>query len=267
MNLVLKWGTRGDEMDNDNIKVKSLYKSLQILECFTVDTPELGITEIADMLGIYKSNVHNILTTLEYAGYIYKNPLTQKYGLANKILEFSYVVTSQLSYQNVVYQVMKRVSETLNTIAYFGVPHGHYVLYMFSTYPKVYDNNYPVRSIMGEKAPMYCTSIGKAMLSMMSREEILERINMDKIKYTDNTLIDEKEILEDVLLSAKRGYAIDNIEHEPDVRCIGVPVIDRSHKLIGSLSVSGPAHNFSDEKIENFSKFLIDAAFEIRRRL
>lgn len=254
-------------MDNDNIKVKSLYKSLQLLECFTADTPELGITEISNKLGIYKSNVHNILTTLEYAGYIYKNPLTQKYGLANKILEYSYVVTSQLRYQNVVYHVMKRVSETLNTTSYFGVPHGRYVLYMFSTYPRDYDNNYPVRSIMGEKAPMYCTSIGKAMLSTMSKEEILDRIKLDRYKYTDNTLIDEKDILEDVFLSSKRGYAIDNIEHEPDVRCVGVPIIDRSHKLLGALSASGPAHNFSDEKIESYSKYLIDAAFEIRSRL
>ncbi len=254
-------------MDNENIKVKSLYKSLQILECFTVDTPELGITEISNKLGIYKSNVHSILTTLEYAGYIYKNPLTQKYGLANKILEFSYIVTSQLTYQNVIYHVMKRVSETLNTTSYFGVPHGQYVLYMFSAYPKVYDNNYPVRSIMGEKAPMYCTSIGKAMLSTMSKEEILDRINMERVRFTNNTLIEEKDILEDVLLSTKRGYTVDNIEHEPDVRCVGVPILDRSHKLIGALSVSGPAHNFNDEKIEDYGKFLIDAAFEIRSRL
>ena len=252
---------------DDNIKAKSLYKSLKVLECFTAQTPELGITEISEMLGIYKSNVHNIITTLEYAGYIYKNPLTQKYGLANKILEYSYVVTSQFKYQNVVNQVMKRVSETLNSISYFGVPHGKYVLYMFSTYPKVYDNNYPVRSIMGEKAPLYCTSIGKAILSTMPKEEILDRIDMDRIKYTENTRIEENEILDDVFLSAKRGYAIDNIEHEPDVRCIGVPVFDRSHKLIGSLSVSGPAHNFNDEKIDNYSKFLIDAAFEIKSKL
>lgn len=254
-------------MDNEDIKVKSLYKSLQILECFSVKNPELGITELSNMLGIYKSNVHNILTTLEVAGYVYKNPLTSKYSLSNKMLEYSYIITSQLNYQNIIYQVMKRISESINEISYFGIPHGKYVLYMFNTYPKIYDNNYPVRSIMGEKAPMYCTSLGKAMLSTMSKEEILSRIDMDRISYTDNTLVDKEDIIEDVLLSAKRGYSIDNIEHEQDVRCVGVPIFDRNHKLLGGLSVSGVSRNFSDEKVETYSNLLMQAAFEIKSRL
>lgn len=254
-------------MENDNIKVRSLQKSLMVLECFNARTPELGVTEIANMLGIYKSNVHNILTTFESLGYILKNPQTFKYSLSNKMLEYSYVITSQLNYQNIVYQVMKRLTESVNEISYFGVPHGNYVLYMFNTYPKLYDNYYPIRSIMGEKADMYCTSLGKAMLTTMPEEEIISRISIDRVKYTDNTLIEKQEILTDVKQSAERGYAIDNCEHEEGLRCVGVPVIDRNHELLGGLSISGSARNFTDKKIEGFAKELMDAAFEIKSRL
>ena len=254
-------------MADENIKIKSLYKSLEVLECFSVQTPELGVTEISNLLGIYKSNVHNILSTLEYAGYINKNPLTSKYFLSNKMLEYSYIVTSQLNYQNVVYQVMKRISDNINEIAYFGIPHGKYVLYMFNTYPKAYDENYPIRSIMGEKAPLYCTSIGKAMLSTMTDEEVLDRIDMERIKYTPDTLVDQSDILKDIETISKRGYAIDNIEHELGIKCVGVPVWDRNHHLLGGLSVSGIVRNFTDEKIEYYSKILMDAAFEIRSKL
>ena len=66
-------------MSQEDIKVKSLYKSLKVLECFTAQTPELGITEIGGMLGLYKSNVHNLMSTLEVAGYVEKNPLNSKY--------------------------------------------------------------------------------------------------------------------------------------------------------------------------------------------
>jgi IclR family transcriptional regulator, KDG regulon repressor len=254
-------------MDMDDIKVKSLYKSLSILECFTARNPELGITEISNMLGLYKSNVHNMITTLEAAGYIYKNPMTSKYGLTNKMLEFSYVVTSQLNYQDVVYHVMKRITEELNEMTYFGVDHGQYVLYMFNAYPKLYDHNYPVRSIMGEKAPMYCTSIGKAMLSTMEESEIRKRIDMPRERFTPNTLMDEDAIVKDILLGKERGYALDDIEHEMNVRCVGVPIFDRAHKLIGALSVSGAAQNFNEAKIETCARYLNDAAFEIKSRL
>lgn len=254
-------------MSDNEIKVKSLYKSMELLECFSVQNPELGVTEISNMLGIYKSNVHNILTTLEYAGYINKNPLTSKYSLSNKMLEYSYIITSQLNYQDVVYQVIKRISEEVNEIAYYGVPHGNYVLYMYNAYPKVYDNNYPIRSIMGEKAPLYCTSIGKAILSTMSDEEIIKRIDMDRIRFTPNTLIEEKDIIQNVRVSSKIGYAVDDSEHEMGVKCLGVPVSDRNHNLLGGLSLSGVSRTFTDEKIETFSKVLMDAAFEIRSRL
>jgi len=254
-------------MDEKDIKVQSLHKSLKVLECFSANSPELGVTEISNMLGIYKSNVHNILTTFEALGYILKNPQTLKYSLSNKMLEYSYVITSQLNYQNVVYQVMKRLTESVNEMSYFGVPHGKYVLYMFNAYPKLYDNNYPIRSIMGEKAELYCTSIGKAMLLTMQKEEILTRLPQERTQYTENTLIETKDILKDIEESAKRGYAIDNSEHEEGLRCVGVPVIDRNHKLLGGLSISGSARKFTDKKIEGFAKELMDAAFEIRSRL
>ena len=254
-------------MEEKDIKVQSLYKSLKVLECFNATTPELGVTEISNMLGIYKSNVHNILTTYESLGYILKNPQTLKYSLSNKMLEYSYVITSQLNYQNVVYQVMKRLTESVNEMSYFGLAHGNYVLYMFNAYPKLYDNNYPIRSIMGEKAEMYCTSIGKAMLLTMPEEEIISRLPKERVKYTENTLIDLKEILKDIEESAQRGYSIDNSEHEEGIRCVGVPVVDRNHKLWGGLSISGSARKFTDKKVESFAKELMDAAFEIRSRL
>ncbi|MDH8677347.1 IclR family transcriptional regulator [Fusibacter bizertensis] len=254
-------------MNQDDIKVKSLYKTLKVLECFTSKTPELGITEIGNALGLYKSNVHNLISTLEFAGYVEKNPLNSKYHLTNKMLEFSYVVTSQLNYQDVVYQVLKRLTDELGEMMYFGVPHGTHVLYMFNAYPQTYDHNYPIRSIMGEKAPMYCTSLGKAMMSTMSEVEIRACLDIEKEKFTPFTLIDDDEIMKEIMISKERGYALDNVEHEPDVRCVGVPIFGRSQNLIGALSISGASHNFDDEKVHRYASILIDAAYEIKRRL
>ncbi len=254
-------------MNEEDIKVKSLYKTLKVLECFTSKTPELGVTEIGNVLGLYKSNVHNLISTLEVAGYVEKNPLNAKYRLSNKMLEFSYVVTSQLAFQDVVYQVMKRLTDELGEMMYFGVPHGAYVLYMFNAYPKTYDHNYPIRSIMGEKAPMYCTSIGKAMLSTMDEDEIRTRIDIPKEKFTPYTLTEDEDIIKDVMLSKERGYSMDNIEHEPNVRCVGIPIFGRDQNLIGALSISGAAQNLDDEKVQKYVKALMDAAYEIKRRL
>ncbi len=254
-------------MSGEDVKVKSLYKSLKVLECFTAQNPELGVTEIGNALGLYKSNVHNLISTLEHAGYVEKNPTNSKYRLSRKMLEFSYVVTSQITFQDVVYQVMKRLTDDIGEMMYFGVPHGQYVLYMFNAYPMTYDHNYPIRSIMGEKAPLYCTSLGKAMLSTMELDEVKRRIDMPKEKFTPNTLTEDSMIIEEILKCKAQGYAIDNIEHEPNVRCVGVPIFGRNQELIGGLSISGASQNIDDEKIKKYAHLLNDAAYEIKRRL
>ncbi|MFV0379267.1 MAG: IclR family transcriptional regulator [Anaerorhabdus sp.] len=252
-------------MNNSEPKVKSLYKALQILDCFSVKTPELGISEIAKKLQMSKSNVHSIVQTMVYAGYLKKNLSSEKYGLTNKMLEFSYIITNQLSYQSSVQISMKKLASKVRGVIYFGVLHGSYVLYMFTTLSDIHDNNIIVRSIMGEKAPLYCTSLGKALLMNLDEEEILERVQkLERISYTPNTLLTDKQLLDDLALSKSRGYTEDDVEHEANVRCVGVPIYTHAGKLIGAMSVSGLPVNISEKEMTEVVKALQDAATEIR---
>ncbi|WP_296324625.1 IclR family transcriptional regulator [Treponema sp. UBA3813] len=248
-------------------KVKSLHKALKVLECFTPKARELGVSEIARLLDLNKSNVYNILATLEECGYVKKNKTSEKYSLDFKMVQFSYTVMSSYPYTNLIVPVIKDLASDLNAIVYFGIPHGDKVLYLFSAYPKSYGKNIPYRSILGETAPYYCTSLGKALLISMEENEIMHLISGEKIKYTENTLVETEDILADIKQSKERGYAIDNIEHEIGVRCVGVPVTDRNGSLIGAISASGPTSIVTEEKIESFSQKIMTAAFEIQSRL
>lgn len=249
-----------------DVKVKSLYKCLKILECFTPNSPELGISEIARKLDLNKSNVFNMISTLSAAGYVEKNPTTDLYRLSLKMLEFSYVITSRLEYQAIVMQIMQRLANELNHMVYFGVMYGTQVLYLYNTYPKSISNEYLVRSIMGEKAPLYCTSLGKAMLSTLKQEEVPEHLEKSLRQFTKNTITSVEELVRDLKLTATRGYALDNSEHEQGIRCVGVPVRARDGRLIGSLCVSGPVQHIPDEDIDRLARSLISASFEIRSR-
>ena len=70
-------------MENE-IKVKSLHKALEILNCF-VGKDSLGVTEISERFGLCKSNVHNILYTFRQMGYLEQNEATGKYRLGMQI--------------------------------------------------------------------------------------------------------------------------------------------------------------------------------------
>lgn len=254
-------------IDDKEVKVKSLSKALRILECFTAKRPELGITQISEMLGVSKSNVHNIVSTFVANGYLEKNEITDKYHLGLKVLEFSFVVNENLGYQKVVYKILEKISNETNQVVYFAVPKGSEILYLSNTYPHSSDFDFPVRSIMGEKAPMYCTSMGKAILAFMSEEEAEKIIKEPKPRFTEKTLVTDDDLRRDLDKIRKRGYGIDDEEHEYGIKCVGVPVYNCKGQIVGGVSVSGAKVSFTDENLDKYSKILREAAYQMRERL
>lgn len=250
---------------NENVKVKSLKKALDILNCFSTQKPELGITEISEQLNLYKSNVHNIIQTFEQCGYVEKNPENNKYHLGMKILELSYIINSNLGIHKIFYPYMSSLSNELNEVLYFAVPQGNRILYLEGTYPTA---SYSARSMVGETAEMYCTSLGKAILAFLHPDQQEKVIYSQSMKaFTRNTIVDFNKLQEELSLVKKRGYSLDNMEHELGIRCIGVPVYRRDGSLIGAISISGPSPRITDDVIETYADKLKICSEEISKWL
>ena len=86
-------------MAQDEIKVKSLKKALDVLNCFLVK-PTWGVTEISDRLGLYKSNVYDILTTLKAMDYLEKDEETERYKLGMQVFALSRAMEETFSIIN-----------------------------------------------------------------------------------------------------------------------------------------------------------------------
>lgn len=246
-------------------KVKTLAKAIKLLECFSIEEPELGVTELSEKLDLYKSNVHNILSTYQEYGYIEKNPKTNKYHLGYKILELSKVVNSHLGISSIVNPVIKELAEELNEVVYFAIPKGPKVLYIEGAYPK---NVYSIRVMLGETAEMYCTALGKAMLANMPIADALPCIHAQSFTpFTDNTITTPNRLIQELELTRTRGYSMDNMEHEYGIKCVGVPIFNRNNQLIGAISVSGPSLRFDENAVKQFSDKLTSCALTVSLRL
>ena len=248
----------------DEIKVKSLKKALDILGCFTVKTPELGITEISSKLGLYKSTVHNIVSTFEQCGYIEKSPGNNKYRLGMKILELAFVVNSNLGLHKVVHPYMSALSNEINEVVYFALPKDNQIIYLEGVYPS---SSYSARSMIGEKAEMYCTALGKAILAFLPKDRRISVIkNQSMTAYTPNTITDRSALSAELDKIRSQGYSIDNMEHEFGIKCVGVPVFRRDGSLLGAISISGPSLRFDDQTIAEYIKKLQYCSREISAR-
>lgn len=191
----------------EEVKVKSLFKALKVLECFTVQRPELGITEISEMLGLYKSNVFNIVDTFVKAGYLEQNPENEKYRLGIKILELGNVISSNISFRKIIMPYMKELADATNETVYLGIPNETEVIYLDSASPI---NQFSTRSMLGVKAQLYCTGIGKAMLAYLTDDVVRSVVSKGFHKYTEHTIVEEKALLDELAAIRARGYSIDN---------------------------------------------------------
>lgn len=238
-------------MMEQEVKVKSLVKVFAILECFSNSEPELGISEIARKLGMLKSTVYNIVSTCEAMGYLVQNKENGKYYLGVKFLQFSYIVNNHMGLRNIFLPYMQQIANDVHETVYMGIPHGDEVLYIECCFP--ISQSSP-RSILGEHAPMYCTGLGKAMMAFLPEEEQKEYAARPLEKYTETTITDCQTLLEELKAIRKRGYSVDNMEHEYGVICIGVPVFGNDGRVVAAVSVSAPSLRLQEHIIKIYAE-------------
>lgn len=251
-------------VDHSEVKVKSLQKSLEILNCF-VQKPSLGITEIATMMNLNKSNVHSILSTFKAMDYLEQDPESGKYHLGLGVFTLCRALGDSFSITQVSKPYLQELSNMTNERVYLAIPNEDNVIYLEAMYPA--ESAGLMRTIMGEKAKMYCTGIGKAMMAYLPKEQIEEYTKKALVAFTENTITDKELLIKNLELTKVRGYAIDDMEHEFGVRCVAMPILNRQGNVEAAVSISAPSLRLTDEKIPELAKMLKETIHKIEKRL
>lgn len=251
--------------DVKDAKNQSVYKTIKILECFSHEHPELSITEISRMTGLYKSNVHNILSTLAQMGYIMQNEVTSMYYLGFKFTKLAGVVESANPLWKIVPKYIQLISNEAGELAHFAVGAETKIMFVYSAYPDglaTYDS----KRMLGSTVDMHCTALGKAILSHSGEQAIynyLEHGSFERV--TDHTITDKKTFAQELEKTRRQGYAVDDMEREYGVRCVAAPVFLPSGEVAGAISISGPSLRMTDEKIEQYAVLLKNQLRKIER--
>ena len=236
--------------ENRETVMKSLQKALTVLNCF-VESPLLGVTEISEKLGLYKSNVHNILTTLKSMDYIEQDSESGKYRLSVAVFALSRAVGANYMISKIALPYMQELSDKVGERVFLGVPLEDRMVYLDSAYPRASFNL--MRMITGVYADLYCTAIGKAMLAYFPQPRIDAYLQREFPAFTEYTITDPDRIAAEIQTTRIRGFAIDDMEHEFGVRCVAMPIFNRQGNLEAAISISGPASRMTLQKLESYA--------------
>ncbi|MFC0271803.1 IclR family transcriptional regulator [Metabacillus herbersteinensis] len=229
--------------------VQSLERALTLLNVLSDYPDGIQITRLSDQVGLSKSTTHRLLSTLLNMNYVVKDGETDRYKLGYQLIYLSRNILGNVNVIQIAQPFLKNLSEDVNETIHLCIEDNGEVMYV----DKI-ESNQTIRmfSRIGSRAPMYCTAVGKILLSGMSGdnyEEVVERTDF-KTK-TPKTITTKDRLTEEVETVIKQGYALDNIENEEGIRCIAAPIWDFQGKVIASFSISGPSNRITMERVND----------------
>lgn len=240
---------------------RSTLRVIEIFECVSLNRNGITLTEIASSLCAPKSSIFPIVKTLAENRYLYLNRDNNRYTLGFKALEIGYAYIQNNDILDDIRAEMEYIVEMSGETCYFGQLDGKYVFYLLKV-----DSPASIRMVAaaGRRLPAYSTAIGKALLSSMSKDQLLNLYTNNLVPVTQNTLQSTDELFQQIRNIRKTGFSWEIEESEPLIRCIAVPIMGKDG-VIAAMSVAFPVFRFSDAKQILAGKLLLNAKKRIEK--
>ncbi len=232
-------------------KQTSIDVALNLLELFSAEKVELGIFEMAKLLGKKASTVHRTVTVLKSRGYIEQELTRGKYHLGLKAFELGCVYQNQSNAMKEATQLLERLSRETNETSNLavldqGLKEIAYIAKIDS--PQVLKTDIRI----GTKLYAHCTALGKVLLANLD-PPLVRKLFPPHRKlptYTPNSIASTDALCKQLAEIREAGYALDKEEFRKEVVCVAMPFRDRGGKVVAAISVTAPAYRCSNKRIE-----------------
>lgn len=227
----------------------SVRRAVTLLRCFSTSQPELGVTELSHKLGVHKSTVSRLLSTLQLDGIVYRNSRTGRYRLGIGLLELAGRVMVHGELRQIARPLLRQLSdstqETVNLAVLErnesinieqAVPHGRRVLGF---------------GWVGRHTPLHASSTGKVLLAFLPEPDLKQVFLEKRAEFTEHTITDLKTLKAELIKIRNRGYATGLEELEIGLNAVAAPIYDISGGVVAAVSVTGPPSRISVERIES----------------
>jgi len=213
-------------------------RAVTVMEIVARSERPLALTEIADAAGLPAPTAYRILTLLEGAGLLQREPTGKTYGVGHRLARLGVDVLSnngpRLERRAILRRVVDEIGETCN----LAMLHGDEIIYIDRV-----ETDWSLKAELkpGSRVPLHCTSSGKLFLSQMPRARRRKLLDAMSLKrYTANTITDVA-ILETQLAEiARTRVGLNDEELQAGVIGIAVPVTDATGHMIATIALQAP---------------------------
>ncbi|WP_172332072.1 IclR family transcriptional regulator C-terminal domain-containing protein [Mangrovicoccus sp. HB161399] len=242
--------------------VAAVMKVFAVLETLAERGPS-GLADIAQVAMTSKSTAHRLLQTMVDLGYVDQEADTERYGLTLKLFGLgARTLKGQEALMTVADRGMGRLSRAFGESVNLGVmdSRDQRVAYIHT-----YDSAYALsmQAPLGMRNPLYCTSLGKALLAWRDPVEIEDRLaRMEFAPRAPRTITDAATLRAQLPLIRAQGYAEEIEEAEAGVRCMAAPILDHRGRSVAAVSLAFPLFRFDEARKPDYVSMLLDITRE-----
>ncbi len=233
---------------------------------FLCKTPRgIGVREMARALGVGKSTMHRILQTLDAKGLVRQDQETSRYVITAHLMGLASLILENLEFRRVARPFLEALQKRCGETVFLGVLDGAEVVIVDRI-----DSQEPLRMVndIGFREPAHSTALGKSILASLPDEQLHSSLHGLELKALTPKTITSVETLKAELNRVQlSGFAIDDEESTPGVRCVGAPVRDAFGSVIAAVSVSGPSVRITPDRIPSLAQEVRSTAETISREL
>lgn len=241
----------------EDLTVRAVERTLELLNQFSVDRPALGVSELARMTGMYKGTVYRLMLTLQQSGFVQQDPETQRYRLGLALFQLGSIVQADMDVRRIALPHMRILAQQCQETVNLNVVSG-----LNRVCVECVETSRTVRFFIqaGYTGPLTRAASGKVLLAYLphgQREAVIMSLTPDE----------RISLQADLETIRRQGYGISLGERIAEAASISAPVLDHTGTTAASLTISGPKVRFTPDKIEAFKVLVKESADQISAQL
>lgn len=242
----------------------SLENALRLLDLFSIEQPELGITEIAASLNIGLSTAHRMAISLAAEGFLVKDKQSNQYRLGTSWLSLGNIVQQRMEIYQTAFPYLEKLVEQAKETVQLSTLSGTNILYICHIDPT---HSVSLKTDVGMELPAHCTALGRAMLAFSPEEKAEEVIRRGLHPFTKHTVTDVTQF-RDILHEIKQKKVAVCIEQYHEQRnSIAAPILNEQGRSIAAVAIVGPSKRIHRHAIPQLSKLVAQTAQHISERM
>lgn len=239
-------------------------KALSLLNLFSMEQPEIGLSDVARLSGMNKATAYRLLSELQSQGIVEQVGPDRAYRLGPGVLRLAALREASVPLLTVAREVVRALSDETGETAHMSVIRGTRLIALTYAYSQAHATRVTMEN--ATDLAFHATGSGLAVLAFSDPGFVNETLAQPLPAYTEETVTDSAAVRAALDAARLTGVAECRGLFEAEVHSHAAPVFGPDGKPLGALAVAAPYARMTNATAARIHAAVIAGTRELTHR-